>query len=106
MTTKQRLVPGRLLGRVSSLDWFISIGLVPLSFALTGPVAQVLGARTTLVAAGLVGAAITLAFLFLPGMRSIEGAASALGGGPEADPPAPAPGPARVLAPAGAPEGH
>ena len=106
VTTKQRLVPGRLLGRVSSLDWFISIGLVPLSFALTGPVAQVLGARTTLVGAGLVGAAITLAFLFLPGMRSIEGAASALGGGPEADPPAPAPGPARVLAPAGAPEGH
>ena len=28
MTTKQRLIPGRLLGRVSSLDWFISIGLV------------------------------------------------------------------------------
>src|SRR5438093_5711318 len=72
ITTKQRLVPGRLLGRVSSLDWFISIGLVPLSFAITGPVAQALGARTTLVGAGLLGAAITLAFLFLPGMRDIE----------------------------------
>ena len=40
-------VPGRLLGRVSSLDWFISIGLVPVSYALTGPVAGLLGARTT-----------------------------------------------------------
>ena len=30
--------PGTMLGRVSSLDWFISIGLLPLSFALTGPV--------------------------------------------------------------------
>ena len=39
VTTKQRLVPRQLLGRVSSLDWFISIGLLPLSFALTGPVA-------------------------------------------------------------------
>ena len=72
ITTKQRLVPGRLLGRVSSFDWFISIGLVPLSFALTGPVAAVLGARVTLVGAGLLGGIVTLAFLFLPGMRDVE----------------------------------
>ena len=72
ITTKQRLVPGRLLGRVSSFDWFISIGLVPLSFALTGPVAAVLGARTTIVGAGLFGGLVTLAFLFLPGMRDVE----------------------------------
>jgi DHA3 family tetracycline resistance protein-like MFS transporter len=71
-TTKQRLIPSRLLGRVSSLDWFISIGLVPLSYALVGPVAGAIGARTTLVAAGLIGGAITFGFLFLPGMRAIE----------------------------------
>ncbi len=72
ITTKQRLVPGRLLGRVSSFDWFISIGLVPVSYALTGPVAEAIGARPTLVGAGLIGGAITLAFLFLPGMRDVE----------------------------------
>jgi MFS family permease len=71
-TTKQRLVPNRLLGRVSSLDWFVSIGLLPLSFALTGPVATILGARATLVWAGLLGGAVTLAALFLPGMRAVE----------------------------------
>jgi DHA3 family tetracycline resistance protein-like MFS transporter len=71
-TTKQRLVPNRLLGRVSSFDWFISIGLLPLSFALTGPVAAAIGARTTLVVAGLVGGVATFAFLFLPGMRATE----------------------------------
>ena len=71
-TTKQRFVPGRLLGRVSSLDWFISIGLVPLSYALTGPLAELFGARTTLVGAGILGSAVTFAFLFLPGMRDIE----------------------------------
>jgi hypothetical protein len=71
-TTKGRLVPPRLLGRVSSFDWFISIGLVPLSFAITGPVAAVLGPRTTLVGAGVLGSIVTLGFLFLPGMRDVE----------------------------------
>ncbi len=80
ITTKQRLVPGRLLGRVSSFDWFISIGLVPLSYALTGPVAAVLGARRTLVAAGLLGAIVTISFLFLPGMRAIERSGALVGG--------------------------
>ena len=39
-TLKQRHVPRRMLGRVSSLDWLISIGLLPVSFALTGPVVR------------------------------------------------------------------
>lgn len=72
VTTKQRLVPGRLLGRVSSLDWFISIGLLPVSYALIGPLAGALGARQTLVWAGIVGAVVTFAFLFLPGLRDVE----------------------------------
>jgi DHA3 family tetracycline resistance protein-like MFS transporter len=71
-TTKHRLVPTALLGRVSSLDWFISIGLLPVSFAITGPVAAAVGPRATLIGAGLLGAAVTLGGLFLPGMRSIE----------------------------------
>jgi MFS family permease len=72
ITTKQRLVPPQYLGRVSSLDWFISIGLLPLSYALTGPIAGLIGARTTLIGAGVIGAAVTGAFLFLPGMRKLE----------------------------------
>jgi MFS family permease len=75
-TIKQRHVPASMLGRVSSLDWLISIGLLPLSFALTAPVAEALGARATLVGAAVIGAAATLGALFLPGMRSIEGVAS------------------------------
>jgi hypothetical protein len=65
-------VPNRLLGRVSSFDWFISIGLVPVSYALTGPLAAALGERTVLIGAGVVGALVTFAFLFLPGLRAIE----------------------------------
>jgi len=77
-TTKHRLVPGALLGRVASFDWFISVGLVPLSFALTAPVAEAIGARATLVGAGVIGALVTFLALFLPGMRSVERNASLL----------------------------
>jgi DHA3 family tetracycline resistance protein-like MFS transporter len=72
---KQRHVPAALLGRVSSLDWLISISLLPISFALTGPAAAAVGARTTLAIAGVAGAALTLGALFLPGMRDVEDAA-------------------------------
>ena len=72
ITAKQRHVPSYMLGRVSSLDWLISIGLLPLSFALTGPVSAVIGAQGTLVVAGLAGAAVTLGGLFVPGVRDVE----------------------------------
>jgi hypothetical protein len=72
ITTKQRLVPNRLLGRVSSFDWFISIGLLPVSYALTGPLAAAFGERTTLIGAGILGATVTFAFLFLPRLREVE----------------------------------
>jgi DHA3 family tetracycline resistance protein-like MFS transporter len=72
-TIKQRHVPASLLGRVSSLDWLISIGLLPLSFALTAPAVALFGVRTTLVGAAIIGGVFTLGALFLPGMRDIEG---------------------------------
>jgi MFS family permease len=77
-TLKQRHVPASMLGRVSSLDWLISIGLLPVSFALTAPLADAIGARATLVLAALVGGVFTLGALFLPGMRDIEDVAHEL----------------------------
>jgi DHA3 family tetracycline resistance protein-like MFS transporter len=71
-TIKQRHVPAALLGRVSSLDWLISIGLLPLSYALTGPVSEALGVRGTLAMAGVLGATVTIAALYVPGMRDAE----------------------------------
>jgi MFS family permease len=71
-TIKQRHVPSSMLGRVSSLDWLISIGLLPVSFALTAPVAAAVGVRATLIGAAVVGATVTLGALFLPGMRDLE----------------------------------
>ncbi|HUO72465.1 MAG TPA: MFS transporter [Solirubrobacteraceae bacterium] len=71
-TAKQRHVPAALLGRVSSLDWLISIGLMPLSFALTAPISAAIGAANTLIYAGVIGGVVTLAALFVPGVRAIE----------------------------------
>src|SRR6202020_2621082 len=45
-TAKQRHVPAHLLGRVSSLDWLISIDLMPISYALTVPGGAGRGIRT------------------------------------------------------------
>ena len=71
-TLMKTLVPDQLLGRVSSLDWIVSIGLVPMSLALTGPIAQAVGARATLVAAGVLGASTFVVLLAVPGIRDPE----------------------------------
>jgi DHA3 family tetracycline resistance protein-like MFS transporter len=74
-------VPAGLLGRVTSLDWFVSTSLVPVSFALTGPTAAWIGVQTTLVAGGVLGCAVTFAFLFVRGVRDTERSGGlALGG--------------------------
>jgi len=76
-TTKQLLVPAEMLGRVSSLDWFISIAGLPVSYALTAPVAALIGAQATFIAASVLCAGVTFAALFLPHMRDADGALTA-----------------------------
>ena len=75
-TLLQRLVPRELLGRVASLDWLVSTGFVPVSFALTGPAAATFGVAGTLIGAGLIGAVLMMAMLFVPGVRDPERAAA------------------------------
>jgi Transmembrane secretion effector len=71
-TLLQTLVPSELLGRVFSIDWFISSSLIPISFGVAGGVAASIGAGTTLLVAGTAGAVGVLLFLRIPGVRSIE----------------------------------
>jgi MFS family permease len=52
-TLLQRRVPPALLGRVSSLDFFVSLSFMPLSMALAGTVSGVIGLTTTFLLAGL-----------------------------------------------------
>ena len=53
-TLLQRRVPAHLLGRVSSLDFFVSLALMPVSMALAGPVGEHIGIPVTFVVAALV----------------------------------------------------
>lgn len=71
-TMLQQLVPRELLGRVSSLDWMMSIGLVPVSYAFTGPVSSALGVDPTLILAGVLGSVLMFGLLFVPGVRDPE----------------------------------
>jgi len=72
-TVMQSRVPSQLLGRVSSLDWMISISLLPASFALVGPVSGLLGARATLVVAGVgAGTILLAALLAVPELREAD----------------------------------
>lgn len=57
-TLLQRRVPRHMLGRVSSLDFFVSLALMPVSMALAGPLAEILPLSTIFLAAG----ALPLAF--------------------------------------------
>jgi hypothetical protein len=72
VTLMQRVVPSELLGRVKSVDWLVSSGFTPISFAVVGPLAAWLGAEPVLAGAGIGGALLTAAFYFLPGMRNTE----------------------------------
>jgi Transmembrane secretion effector len=72
VTLMQRVVPAELLGRVKSVDWLLSLGLAPLSFAVTGPLAGWLGVKPVLLISGIGASLLTALFYFLPGMRDTE----------------------------------
>ncbi|MFW6773248.1 MFS transporter [Nocardioides sp. CPCC 205120] len=71
-TLLQRRVPPHLLGRVSSLDFFVSLALMPVSMALAGPLATLVGLTTVFVAAGLLPVGLSVAAVVLFRMRADE----------------------------------
>ncbi len=63
-TLLQRRVPPELLGRVASLDFFVSIALMPVSMALAGPVSEAIGVSTTFLIAGVAPIGFALVAIF------------------------------------------
>ncbi|MDO3637913.1 tetracycline efflux MFS transporter Tet(V) [Mycolicibacterium arseniciresistens] len=53
-TVLQRRVPRHMLGRVSSLDFFVSLAFMPLSFAVVGPLSKVVSMQTIFLVSGVV----------------------------------------------------
>jgi hypothetical protein len=71
-TLMHRRVPRPLLGRVTSIDWMMSLALMPVASAAAGLVAGAVGARATLAGAGIAAGAGTLLFLLNPALRASE----------------------------------
>jgi predicted MFS family arabinose efflux permease len=57
-TLLQRRVPAALLGRISSLDFFVSLSFMPVSMALAGPVSELIGLTATFVVGGIAPAVL------------------------------------------------
>jgi DHA3 family tetracycline resistance protein-like MFS transporter len=53
-TLLQRRVPREMLGRVSGLDFFVSLAFMPVSFAIAGPLSKVVSMEAIFLAAGVV----------------------------------------------------
>lgn len=70
-TTFQRKVPDHLMSRLSSFDWFGSVALNPLGYALVGPVAGALGVSTTLYLAAAVNLGVSGVVATTPAIRHL-----------------------------------
>lgn len=64
----QKLVPRHLLGRVSSVDWLVSIALTPLGTLVAGVLATTIGVRATILVGGALSTLSSLVVL-VPGAR-------------------------------------
>ncbi|MFZ2510496.1 MAG: MFS transporter [Gordonia sp. (in: high G+C Gram-positive bacteria)] len=64
-TLLQRRVPTELLGRISSLDFFVSMAFMPVSMALAAPVSHLIGVSWTFVLAGLLPVPVAIAAYWL-----------------------------------------
>ncbi|MFC0526228.1 MFS transporter [Phytohabitans kaempferiae] len=71
-TLLQRRVPPHMLGRVSSLDFFVSLVFMPVSMAIAGPVSGGIGLGATFALAGLVPTAIAVLAIVLAKMPKDE----------------------------------
>ncbi len=64
-TLLQRRVPPALLGRVSSLDFFVSLALMPISMAVAGPFGDAIGITPAFLIAGLASAVLAVVTLWI-----------------------------------------
>ena len=71
-TLLQQRVPINMIGRVASLDFFISIALMPLSIALVGPIAMVVPATVIFAVAGTTPVLIAVLAVLAGRMRRDE----------------------------------
>ncbi|MEA2508559.1 MAG: hypothetical protein QOG21_641 [Actinomycetota bacterium] len=72
VTLLQIHIPERLLGRIASIDWFVSLSLQPLGLGLAGPAAAALGVGGALVVGGTMAASAAGLGFLRPGVRDLD----------------------------------
>lgn len=68
----QREIPQELQGRVFSVDYMGSVGLMPLGMALVGPITKVFGERNFLVASIIFHLVVCALVLLVPGVKDLR----------------------------------
>jgi MFS transporter, DHA3 family, tetracycline resistance protein len=71
-TLLQRRVPTEMLGRVSSLDFFVSLAFMPVSFAIVGPLSKVVSMESIYLVASLAPVAFAAVAMRAAHMRTDE----------------------------------
>ena len=71
-TLLQRRVPTEMLGRVSSLDFFVSLAFMPVSFAIVGPLSKVVSMQTIFLVAGIAPVLLAAIAMYAARMRQDE----------------------------------
>ena len=71
-TLLQRRVPDELRGRISGLDWFVSLGFLPVSVIVAGPAAEAFGITAVFIAAGVIPAIAAPIALWAGRLRADE----------------------------------
>lgn len=71
-TQVQREVPPEYQGRVFSIDYMGSVGLMPLGMALTGPMVNLFGERELLIGVAIFHLAICAVVLLVPGVKEMK----------------------------------
>jgi MFS family permease len=71
-TMEQQHVPNEVIGRVDSLSWMASLAIMPISYAISGPVADAIGVREALLGAVAIGIVSTMGALTSRAVRELE----------------------------------
>jgi hypothetical protein len=71
ITSLQRNVPEHALSRISSFDWFGSVALNPIGYALIGPIAAAIGTSQSLSVAAVLNVGVCLSIVAVASVRRI-----------------------------------
>ena len=71
-TMEQQEIPNDAISRVDSISWMVSLVIMPLGYAVAGPISSVVGVRETLLGASVISAVSIVTALSMPSIRDLR----------------------------------